>query len=247
MNTAEKLPEVISEKSMVMGQSPMAAFEMALSHNVDIDKLEKMLELQARWEQMEAKKAYTLAMAAFKANPPKINKDRHVKFATQKGTTEYYHASLANVTEKINSSLAAHGLSAAWKTEQDPTRGIVVTCTITHKQGYSESTCLAAGKEQSGTKNDIQAIGSTITYLQRYTLLSLTGLATHDQDDDGKRTDPPAMINEKQISTLYDMINATDTDEVKFLAYVGAESLESIPVTLFGKAMAALKAKEQKK
>jgi len=192
----EKLPEVMPDKKMVVG-SPMAAFEMALSHNVDIDKLEKMLELQARWEQMEAKKAYTLAMAAFKADPPKINKDRHVKFATQKGTTEYYHASLANVTEKINSSLAAHGLSAAWKTEQNSTSGIVVTCTITHKQGYSESTSLAAGKEQSGTKNDIQAIGSTITYLQRYTLLSLTGLATHDQDDDGVATKTQESITEK--------------------------------------------------
>ena len=40
--------------------------------------------------------------------------------------------------------------------------------------------------DDSGGKNPIQSIGSTITYLERYTILALTGLATKEQDDDGK-------------------------------------------------------------
>jgi len=229
----------------VVNQSPLEAMTYAISNGVELEKLEKMLELQERWDRIEAKKAYTQAMAEFKAIPLVIKKDRHVKFATQKGTTEYTHASLGNVTSSINAALAAHGLSAAWKTEQNQ-GAITVTCTITHKLGYSESTSLTAGKETSGTKNDIQSIGSTITYLQRYTLLALTGLATHDQDDDGNKTEVE-FINEKQVSTIYDMVNATDTDETKFLAYIGAESIESIPANLFNKAISALKAKEGKK
>jgi len=242
MEAALKIQE--KGKELVSVNSPMEAMALALSQGADLDKLEKMLELQERWERMEAKKAYTQAMADFKANPPKINKDKHVNFSTAKGRTSYDHASLGNVTEKINKALAEHGLSAAWKTSQ--TDKISVTCTITHKLGYSEETTLSADAENSGTKNNIQAIGSTITYLQRYTLLSLTGLATHDQDNDGRSAEPIQNISEKQVSIIYDMLNSTESDEAKFLEWLKVESVETIPINLFNKAMSALKAKVKK-
>jgi hypothetical protein len=218
-------------------QSPMDAMALALSKGADLEQLEKMLALQEKWEQMEAKKAYTQAMAEFKANPPKINKDKKVSF----NQTHYNHASLGNVTDKINTALAEHGLSAGWKTNQEQS-GITVTCTITHKMGYSENTSLTAPADSSGKKNNIQAIGSTISYLQRYTILSLTGLATHDMDDDAISA-AITYINDKQVSQITDMINATNTDEPKFLKWMGADSVELIPENLFNKAMAALKAK----
>ena len=84
----------------------------------------------------EARKAYHVAMTAFKANPPQIDKDAHVSYSTSKGRTDYKHATLANVTNKINAALSEHGLSAAWQTEQDE-KGIAVTCKITHVLGHS--------------------------------------------------------------------------------------------------------------
>jgi hypothetical protein len=223
--------------------SPLAALQMALSGDMSVEKLEKMLELQERWESNEAKKAYVQAMAAFKAKPPKIKKDRHVRFATQKGVTEYNHASLGNVTEAINSALAENGLSAGWKTEQDQT-GIKVTCTITHNLGYSENTSLTAPAESSGTKNSIQAIGSTITYLQRYTLLALTGLATHEQDDDGINSEQ-AVITESQAESIRKALTETKSDESLFLAHIGAESVETIPVTKFLLAITSINKKAE--
>ncbi len=153
---------------------------------IDTAGLEKMLEMQFRYEANEARKAFVVAMAAFKANPPQIVKDRTVSY----GQTKYNHASLANVTACINSALSEHGLSSAWKTEPVPATEhekakIRVTCKITHVMGHSEETSLDALPDDSGKKNLIQQAGSTITYLQRYTLLALTGLATYEQDDDG--------------------------------------------------------------
>jgi len=182
-------------------QSPMAMMTLAMAQGADLGQLEKMMELQIRWEGNEAKKAYVKAMAAFKADPPKINKDRKVSF----NKTNYSHASLGNVTEKINSGLGEHGLSAAWATEQNGT-SIKVTCTITHMLGHSESTSLVAPADTSGAKNGIQAIGSTISYLQRYTILALTGLATQDQDDDGVQAGGQDNIP-KQIIIGQDNIN----------------------------------------
>ncbi len=171
-----------AEKKVVkaVSKSPAELIAAAVSKDTDLDKLEKLLVLQERWEGNEAKKAYHKAMSEFKANPPKIEKDKTVSY----GNTSYKHATLANITDKVNTELSKHGLSATWATKQNG--NIMVTCKITHVLGHSEETTLAAGADTSGSKNAIQAIGSAITYLQRYTLLSLTGLAAHDTDDDGQ-------------------------------------------------------------
>jgi len=136
----------------------------------------------------------------------KIDKDKTVSYATGAGKTTYNHASLANVTEKINEALRKCGLSASWQTKQNG--GILVTCKITHIQGHSEETTLSAPSDTSGSKNAIQAIGSTITYLERYTLLALTGLATYDQDDDGRASGASIeYIDDKQLSRIRDYID----------------------------------------
>lgn len=167
-------------------ESPLmtAAALVQKDGNMDVAKLKELLDVQERWEANQAKKAYVLAMSEFKVNPPEIVKDKTVTY----GTTSYNHATLSNVTTCINKALSNHGLTASWVTSQD--NGTVkVTCKITHIMGHSEETSLAAPPDATGSKNAIQAIGSTVTYLQRYTLLALTGLATYDQDDDGKGSD----------------------------------------------------------
>lgn len=218
---------------------PSALIELAISKGADLDKLEKLLTLQERYEATEARKAYNKAIAEFKANPPKIDKDRDVAY----GNTKYSHASLGNVTEKINSELSKYGLSASWSTKQNGS--VSVTCKITHVRGHSEETTLSAASDTSGSKNAIQAIGSTITYLERYTLLALTGLATYDQDDDGIAAGPAVeYITDKQRSELLDMAVDAKADMPKFMAYLKVEDLSKLPRSEFAKAKLALIAKK---
>lgn len=207
----------------------------AIDKGMDLDKLEKFMLLQERWEEGQSRKAYSQAMSDFKANPPQIDKDKDVAY----GTTKYSHASLGNVTDKIGTALSKHGLSASWKTQQTD-KGVTVTCRISHALGHYEETSLTAGADTSGAKNAIQALGSTITYLERYTILALTGLATSDQDDDAHGT--TAYISDKEKSTIIDMINAKEVKEEKFLEYMKCESIEKIPAVDFQKAMASLRA-----
>lgn len=205
--------------------SPIGIMQMVLSQGGDLQQFEKMMELQERWEANEAKKAYHQAMAAFKAEPLKIMKDKKVDFKSKNGRTSYSHASLGNATEKINAGLGKHGLSAAWKLDQ--TNGIKITCIITHKLGYSESTSLTGPADTSGTKNSIQAMGSTISYLERYTLLALTGLATHDQDNDGQTSteNPPQPIAESQIIQIEELLESSQTDINHFLNHFKIKSI----------------------
>ena len=223
--------------------TPAAMMMIAIEKGFDLDKVEKAMLLQERWEANEARKAYHLAMSKFKADPPEIEKDKKVSFKAGGGTTAYNHASLANVTDKINKALSACGLSASWETVQGEAGKVTVTCRITHSQGHSESTSLTAMPDTSGSKNAIQAIGSTISYLERYTLLALTGLATHDMDDDGQ--DAPEYITEEQAKTISGMIADKNADSVKFCEFFKVDSIEKIPAKRYDEAVKLLKAKKK--
>lgn len=164
--------------------TPMSLIQLAVSQNADIDKLEKLMELQMRWEANEAKKAYVSAMNLFKSELPTILKNRHVKFPTSKGTTEYDHATIDQVCDALIPAMSKYGLHHRWIVDQQNGR-IKVTCIITHVQGHSEQTSMEAGPDDSGGKNAIQAISSSTTYLERYTFLAATGTAAKGTDSDG--------------------------------------------------------------
>jgi hypothetical protein len=226
----------------ISGESPAAMLMAAMDKNVDLEKLERFMDLQTKWEENEAKKAYHKAMAAFAANLPKIEKDRHVSFENSKGgTTQYDHASLGNVSEKIQAALSPHGLHASWKPVQQEGGLISVTCTITHELGHSESTTLSANPDASGGKNNIQAIGSTIAYLERYTVLALTGLATHDMDDDGNSAAKTEYITEDQLKQIQDIIKQKRINDSKVLQYFKLETFNQVPAKSFKTVMDTLK------
>ena len=232
------LPETQIQK--VVGSSPAEMMAAAIQNGSSLENLEKLLELQERWDKNEAKKAYHRAMAAFKANPPSIEKDKKVAY----GNTKYNHASLANVATKINLELSRHGLSASWTVSQNGT--VSVTCKITHEQGHSEETTMTAPADTSGSKNAIQAIGSTISYLERYSLLALCGLATHEMDDDGK-TGATELIGETEMNALLDNLAVANIPIDKFLGYMKLDKLENMPKSELKKAMTAIEQKKAQK
>lgn len=201
--------------------TPQHLLQTAVEQGADIDKLEKLMALQERWEASEAKKAYTAALSAFKANPPTLEKNRHVKFQTSKGVTEYNHATLDSIADTLGKALSEHGLSFTWGTQQGDGGLITVTCTLTHVMGHSESTSLSAGSDQSGGKNNIQAVGSTVTYLQRYTLRAITGTAEGGTDNDGAGA-PMPRISEEQANQIHAKITDNDLDMASFMKWLDA-------------------------
>lgn len=161
---------------------PLQLIQLAMEKN-QLDQIDKLLDLQQRWEANEARKAYVAAMAKFKAEPIIVAKDSVVDFTSQKGRTYYKHASLAAVVDAVVSRMGRYGLSHKWDVKQSD-GAVSVTCVITHELGHSESVSMSGPRDDSGNKNLLQQIASSVTYLQRYTLMSLCGLASKDMDDD---------------------------------------------------------------
>jgi hypothetical protein len=222
--------------------TPAALLQMAVSQGADLAKLEKLMDLQERWEANEAKKAFVVAMQAFHAEAPEISKNKTVKY----GQTAYKHATLDHICDLVGSVMAKHGLTFAWDTQQDQ-NGIRVTCTITHVLGHSQSVSLQAGADNSGSKNSIQAIGSTVSYLQRYTLLSAAGLATGESDDDGKSADAAKPITDAQIKALTDLMAELQVDKAAFLRRIKVNALSELPAAKFQAAKELLETKRAPK
>jgi hypothetical protein len=173
--------------------SPLELVAQALEKGVDTEQLQQLLDLQFKWQAEEARKAYVRDLAAFRADAPVVAKDARVEFESKRGgsDTSYDHASLGQVLSEAGKAMSTHGFSHQWSVEQVD-KSIKVTCRLTHREGHWEETAIHAPPDSSGNKNPIQQIGSTVTYLQRYTLLALLGLATASQDDDGQRPSRPA-------------------------------------------------------
>lgn len=188
--------------------TPADLLRHALDSGADLDRLEKLMDLQVKYEANEARKAFADDMARFKAKPLLIVKDKHVDFKTEKGRTQYDHATIGNVVDVIVPQLAEFGFSHRWDLEQRDGQ-VIVTCVITHRLGHSQSTTLMAAPDASGGKNGIQSVISTKTYLQRHTLLAATGAATMDQpDDDGVSAGLDTTLADNWIAR----VNAAPTD-----------------------------------
>lgn len=181
--TTELIEQQVSTVSTNVGQgSPAAIMLAALQQGTSLEQVEKMMDLQERWERNEAEKAFNASFAAFKAEAVSIIKGKLVSDGPLKGRS---YAELHDVVRAVTPALSKHGLGASWKITKDEKDWIEVTCTIKHIGGHSESVSLGGPPDSGGAKNAIQARASTVTYLERYTLKAVTGLAEMDDDKDG--------------------------------------------------------------
>lgn len=181
-------PLVAQQQGALAANSPAAMMMAAMSQGASLEQVEKMMDLQDRWERKEAEKAYNAAFAAFKAEAVRIIKGREVTDGPLRGRS---YAELHDVVDAVTPALSRHGLSASWKLTRDEKEWIEVTCTLKHTSGHSESVSMGGPPDTGGAKNALQARASTKSYLERYTLKAICGVAEGGDDTDGN---PPAAV-----------------------------------------------------
>ena len=219
----------------------------AMDPDFDVEKLDKLLDVKERWDREEARKAYFAALARAQANMPIVNKNRHVKFKAKSGgaDTDYWHADYGNLIETVKPHLTAEGLSHDHDVRQDGNM-ITVECILSHEQGHSKSVVMTAPPDNTGGKNQIQQIKSSVTYLKRATFEAVTGAATEDGDDDGRGAYQDDTISVSQVAWLNAEIEQVGADRAAFLNYLGVAELEYLLVADFAKATRAIEAKRAK-
>lgn len=160
----------------------------AIDKGSGADQIAKLYEVMAMARREDARLAYLASMAEFKRNIPEILKTKKVTIATRDGNSmAYSHPELDKASLLVGESLAAVGITHAWRPSEGANGRIIMTCVFTHNaSGHTEDVATLGGPpDTSGGKNNVQAIGSTSSYLQRYTLLAGAGIVPKGMDNDG--------------------------------------------------------------
>jgi hypothetical protein len=186
----------VAEKTEIVTVSPvppLAASESAaiiqvieraaMNPNVDIDKMERLLQMQERIMERNARAAYAAAFAEMQPELPEIPEHGE-------GHNKASYALWEDMNALIKPVLAKHGFGISFKPGRDGPN-ITVTAILTHREGHSEEASMILPVDSSGNKNAVQAVGSSTSYGKRYTASALLNLTSRGEDDDGKASGAP--------------------------------------------------------
>lgn len=223
---------------------------------IDIDKMERMMQMREREMARRAREEFASAFAELIPNLPSIDRNGAVtvyskadrEYATKnfgelpagaRPIQQTAYATLDDILTAINPVLSAHGFSVRFEHETIPTGDsfrIKTKAILLHRAGHSEcAETPPLQQDSSGSKNNVQGVGSSMKYGRRYALMAVLPIASHapqDRDDDGKAAGTPAApeaITPEQVETLRHEIMDTDSDLPTFLDFFKIGRLEDMP------------------
>lgn len=211
----------------------MEMLSAAVERGADLSMIEKLMALEERWSRNRARSAFDAAISDAKAEIPIIGLNRT-------GHNGKRYADFAAFAAAVDPILSKHGLSYRFRATQTDSL-ITVACILSHRDGHSEENTLSGPADTTGSKNAIQSIGSTLTYLQRYSLKQALGLAA-GEDDDGKASGL-VTISDDQAAALRELAEQAEADLASFCQFMGVESIPAIAAKDYAKADQALRAK----
>lgn len=218
--------------------TPLQMLESAVARGADIEIVERLMALYERWALSQSRKAFDNAIAEAKAEMKPVARNKT-------GHNSKRYADMSAIALAVDPVISKFGLSYRWRTEQGDK--INVTCILSHRDGHFEQTTLSAPADSSGNKNVVQSIGSTLTYLQRYSLVQMLGIAVAD-DDDGAAAGRADTIGSDQINELEKLITEIGGDKAAalkkgFLKKFNIEAVWDLPASEMRNAVDALNAK----
>ena len=229
---------------------------LAVTPGVQVDVIERLLAVQERIMDRNAKAAYNAAFAEMKPKLPVVDRRGRIEIRAKDGAggrTGAVQQSTAfarweDIDEAITPILHDHGFSLTFRTDAASDGRIIVTAVLAHQEGHEERTSIPPLPfDTTGSKNNVQAVGSSLSYGKRYAATLLLNIRTKGEDDDGQKGGAPAVITDEQSKQIRLLIAETKADIDKFLDLLGAESVADIPALKFDTAIKLLEAKKQVK
>lgn len=226
--------------------TPMQLIALAIQHDADPDRLEKLMALQERYEAGQAEKAFAAAMHAAQQDMPVIVRD------AGNPHTKTRYALLETIQKQAKPIYQKHGLSLSFGEADCETPNYKrTTCEVRHVDGACHSYHLdlpvdgigPSGKPIGGM-NAVQGAISTTSYAQRRLVCMIFNITIAGEDDDGEGA--TQTITETQVSELNNLIHRTPPDDkVKqgLLDWAQVESLDKLPARLFAQAKRGLEKK----
>ena len=162
-------------------------------------------------------KNITAALAAAQASMGKALKQSNNPHFRSK------YADLGTVMDACMPALNANGIAVVQAVKRE--NGEIALYTLL-RHADSGEWLEDGGMPLIVNKNDMQGLGSAITYARRYGLMAMVGIAPEDDDGNAasaaapkQQPKPPAKISAEQWKEISDLIERTASDEAKLCAY----------------------------
>lgn len=221
---------------------------LAIRERVAPEVLEKLVALQERISDRNARAAFMQAVAKFREACPPIMKTReNTQFeVTRDGRRQKArYAPLEEIDRVARPVAASFGLAWTWDTKVEGPL-MHVTCRILHELGHSESSTVSMPWESKAGSSPQQKYGSTQTYGMRYSLIAALGLTTADEDVDGQGASDVEVISPSQAAELRALLKELAVAEVRITKWARVESIEQLPAARYQEAVRFLEEKRRK-
>lgn len=139
----------------------------------------------------------------------------------------------------IRPVLAKHNLRLSFNTRSaEGSSNKVIIGTISHANGQSQSAEIELPIDAGQGRNPLQGFGSTISYGKRYCAEMLLNIVRTEEDTDGRfrQRQNEQYINPEQKEEIIQLLQRSGRGTVKFLAWIGAASVDEIPMSQFQRA-----------
>ncbi|MFG1349052.1 ERF family protein [Xanthobacter autotrophicus] len=227
-----------------------AIMQAASNPEIDADKVARLMDNYRSIRAEEAKRAYLAALPDMQADLPTIDQNGRIRI--EKGGVviqETKYARWEDINEAIQPVLRTHGFGLSFRLSVAPDGKQNITAVLSHTEGHQEETTITLMHDSTGSKNSVQAVGSTISYGQRYTaraLLNFQSRAREDRDDDGRAAGGVETVSEDQVLALRDLAASVEADEKRFCTFMRIDRLSDLPASRFDEAKTALERKRAK-
>lgn len=175
----------------------------ALNPDVDIEKMERLLSMQERIIERQSETEFNAAMAEMQCKMPSIAERGKI---VVKGETRSHYATFEDINDVVKPIMQEFGFAMSFRVEQHE-NGINVTGILMHRSGHREQTSMFLPLDQSGAKNVVQSVGSSVSYGKRYVMSAMLNITTRGEDDDGNSAAPRKTIDAGQVEQLTQLLD----------------------------------------
>ena len=203
---------------------------LALDPCADVEKLARTMAMYERLKAKEAKLAYNAAKGRIlkKLAGIKIVKNRSALYEIDNGKSHrgsyeaFKYAPLEEIDRHLRPLLAEEDMDLSYSDEPRESGDILIRGRLKHLPGgHYEDSFMPAPPDTTGGKSNVQAVGSTNSFLRRYIACNIFNIVVVGDDDDGTG----GTIDEAQTKTILDLIERTKSGP-KFLKYMKSRSVE---------------------
>ena len=227
--------------------------EIAMNPSVDVEKMRAVLDMQERILDRNAKAEFDAALADMQPDLPTINQKGKIEIRAKdasgdrKGAIQQStkFAKFEDINEALRPIIGKYGFAVSFRTGLTEDGRVQIIGILSHRAGHREQTTMVLPHDATGSKNAVQAIGSSTSYGKRYILCALLNITSRGEDDDGASSGKPegftddAKITAEQTKALVALVDSSGVGGIRFCQKYGIEKIADLPAHFYAEATKA--------